>query len=244
MSGMAGRIFLAAILAGAIAGVLMTVMQHVAVFPMIFEAETYEVAGEVAADATGVGGAAGGGALEEHEAWGPADGLERTAYSGLANVITAVGFGLLLAVGFALRGGIDWRRGALWGLAGFAAVNLAPALGLPPELPGAAAAELGARQAWWLSTVVLTAGGLALIAFAGRLPVKALGAVLLAAPHILGAPQPEVHGGLAPAELEQAFIAASLITNAIFWIVLGALAGYFFDRFGRTETAEGAMATG
>ena len=107
---MAGRIFLAAILAGAIAGVLMTVMQHVAVFPMIFEAETYEVAGEVAADATGDGGAAGGGALEEHEAWGPAEGLERTAYSGLANVITAVGFGLLLAVGFALRGGIDWRR--------------------------------------------------------------------------------------------------------------------------------------
>jgi cobalt transporter subunit CbtA len=232
MSGLVTRMFLAAILAGAVGGVLMTAMQQVAVFPMIFEAETYEVAGDEAA--------AGGAVAEETEAWGPADGLERTVYSGLANVITAVGFALLLVVGFALRGGVDWRRGALWGLAGFAAVNLAPALGLPPELPGAAAAELGGRQAWWLSTVVLTAGGLALIAFAGRLSLKAAGAVLLVVPHLLGAPQPEAHGGLAPAELEQAFIYASLVTNAVYWLVLGALAGYFFDRFGREREIEGA----
>lgn len=239
MSGLVTRIFLAAVLAGAIAGVLMTVMQQVAVFPMIFEAETYEVAGD--------GAEAGGAAVGEHaaqgtEAWAPTDGLERTIYSGLANVVAAVGFGLLLVVGFALRGTVDWRRGALWGLAGFAAVNLAPALGLPPELPGAAAAELGARQVWWLSTVVLTAGGLALVAFAGRLPVKALGAALLVAPHIVGAPQPVEHGGLAPAELEQAFIYVSLATNAVFWILLGALAGYFFERFGRDPEVEGVMA--
>lgn len=243
MPGLMGRVFLTAVLAGAVAGVFMTAIQHIAVFPMIFEAESYEAGGggTVAADS------AGQEAAHDHgqEAWAPADGLERTAYSGLANVITAVGFGLLLAAGFALRGAAGLRRGLLWGLAGFLAFNLAPALGLPPELPGAAAAELGARQAWWLMTVVLTAGGLGLIAFAGRWPLKAAGAALVLVPHIVGAPQPDGgHGGLAPAALEEAFIMAALVTNAAFWLLLGGLAGLFFDRFGREDGARGAMAAG
>jgi predicted cobalt transporter CbtA len=41
---------------------------------------------------------------------------------------------------------LDARRGLLWGLGGFAALHLAPAVGLPPELPGMASADLAARQ--------------------------------------------------------------------------------------------------
>ncbi len=242
MSGTMGRIFLTAVLAGALAGVFMTAIQHVAVFPMIFEAETYEVSGDEGAAADGHDAAA---PAHEHEAWAPGDGLERTLYSGLTNIVAAVGFGLLLASAFALLGGATWRQGLLWGLAGFLTFNLAPALGLPPELPGAAAAELGVRQVWWLMTVVLTGAGLAVIAFAGRWTLKVVGALLIALPHVIGAPHPEGgHGGLAPAELEQAFITASLITNAVFWVVLGGLAGLLFDRFGHDGGSKVAVAAG
>ena len=59
-------------------------------------------------------------------------------------------------------------------MAGFAVFMLAPSLGLPPELPGMPAAELGPRQVWWLLTAAATAAGLALLAFR-RTPVWAVG---------------------------------------------------------------------
>jgi cobalt transporter subunit CbtA len=231
MSGIVSRIFLAAILGGAIAGLFLAGVQQFAVVPIILEAETYETAGDAEG---GHEHGAQADAQEAHtheEAWAPADGVERTAYTVLADILAAVGFGLLLTAGYALRGGVDWRQGILWGLAGFAAFHLAPAAGLPPEIPGAAAADLGERQVWWVLTVALTAAGLAVIAFAPRPALKVLGAVLIVVPHIIGAPQPEAHGGLAPAELARSFIYASLVSNGVFWIVLGALTGFLFNRF-------------
>lgn len=212
-----GRILTAALLAGIAAGIFLTAIQKLDLLPLIMEAETYEA----------------GASQDVSSAWAPADGAERLFYTTLANVITAVGFALLLSAAFALRGGIDWRRGVLWGLAGFVTFNLAPALGLPPELPGAEAAPLHERQLWWLITVALTGVGLALVAFAPRAALKGLGVILIAAPHIAGAPAPEVHGGLAPAELEQSFITGSLLVNGVFWVVLGTLTAFLFDRFGR-----------
>ena len=214
------QIFVVALIGGLIAGVFLTGALQLAVGPIILEAETYEVAGQ------------DGAAAAEDEAWAPEDGAERLIYSAIANVLTAVGLGLLLSAAFVLRGRrVGWRGGLLWGLAGFAAFSLAPALGLPPEIPGAEAAPLIERQVWWVATVALTAGGLALIIFSPRVPLKAVGLVLMVVPHIVGAPQPEAHGGLAPVELENAFIYASLITNAVFWLVLGILAGVLFNRF-------------
>ena len=150
--------------------------------------------------------------------------------------MAAIGFGLLLGAGFALSGGaVGWRRGLLWGAAGFAIFALAPALGLPPELPGAEAAPLAARQGWWLATVLATGGGLALLVFDRRLALKGLAIVLIVLPHLLGAPQPEQHGGLAPAELARAFVAASLFTSALLWLVLGAVSGLAFERLGKAS---------
>ena len=73
-----------------------------------------------------------------------------------------VGFGLALLGVMTLVGvKIDARMGLAFGVAGFIAVALAPALGLPPEIPGSGAAELDARQMWWFFTVGATAIGLA-----------------------------------------------------------------------------------
>jgi cobalt transporter subunit CbtA len=120
-------------------------------------------------------------------------------------------------------------------LAGFATYNLAPALGLPPELPGSASAPLLERQLWWLFTVVFTGIGLSLIVFARRVVFKALGALLIVVPHIVGAPEPEIHGGSAPPELAKAFVYATLLANVIFWLLLGAVAGFLFKRIGCTR---------
>jgi cobalt transporter subunit CbtA len=216
------RIALAALAAGILGGLFVTAVQGIAVTPLILEAETYENANQGTGD---------------HEAWAPADGIGRTVWTGAANMVTGVGFALLLGAGFALSGRrIDWRRGLLWGAAGFAAFAALPALGLPPEVPGTEAAPLIQRQIWWLATAAASAGGIALIAFAPRLAWKGVGVLLLVVPHLVGAPRPDEHGSLAPAELGHAFVLASLATSAAFWLVIGAVAGLAFDRLGRSET--------
>ncbi len=226
-----GRILLPAVIAGILAGALLTGLQHIEVIPLIYEAETYETA------------AVGGHAHEsdasethESEAWAPDDGLERVGVTLLANIIAAIGFGLLLSVSFVLLSAkgrtVVWRGGLLWGLAGFGIFNLAPALGLPPELPGSEAAALEGRQGWWILTVVLTALGLGLIAFARPAYVRALGVIPIAIPHFIGAPAPEHHSGLAPEEMAERFIYASLATSAVFWLALGALTAFLHRRMG------------
>ena len=119
----------------------------------------------------------------------------------------------------------------MWGMAGFATFTIAPALGLPPEVPGAMAAEIGARQIWWLSTAAATGVGLWCLVLGGQMWLRALGVVLIVLPHIIGAPQPGEIGGAVPPELAGHFVAASLVTAFVFWAVLGWLAGRFYDRF-------------
>ncbi|MES2739937.1 MAG: CbtA family protein [Pseudomonadota bacterium] len=168
----------------------------------------------------------------EHGGWQPENGFERTFFTVLANISMAVAFGLLLAAGFCLRGGaLSWRAGLVWGAAGYAVFFLAPSLGLPPELPGTQAAPLAARQFWWMMTALSTAGALALLTQARNWPLRIAGVALLAAPHLIGAPQPLEHGGTAPAELARSFIYASAIANAVFWLALGGLAGWFYKKY-------------
>ena len=226
-----GRILLPAVIAGLIAGAYLTGLQHIEVIPLIMEAETYEMQ------------AASGHSHDTHdhehgaESWAPNDGLERTAFTLLTNIIAAIGFGLLLSVAFVILAAkgraVVWRRGLIWGLAGFARFNFAPALGLPPELPGSKAAVLEGRQGWWVLTVLLTTLGLGLIAFTKPLYIRALGAVVLAVPHIIGAPAPEHHGGLVPTEMAERFVYASLATSAAFWLALGAVTAFLHQCLGR-----------
>ena len=214
------RLLLTALIAGSLAGIFLAAVQHFTIMPMLFEAESYE---------------SGTMSTEQHageEAWAPADGLERTFFTALNSVFVGIGFGLLLTACFALRGRpLSWHRGILWGLAGFAAFNLAPAIGLPPELPGDAAAGLGERQTWWVLTVLVTAIGLWIIAFQPKWSLKIFGLAFILIPHIVGAPQPAAHESLAPADLRTMFIYSSLATNAAFWVALGMLCAVFYNRF-------------
>jgi cobalt transporter subunit CbtA len=221
-------IVFAAALAGLLAGLLLTVVQRIGTVPLIMQAEVYEAAGP--ADSMVAGHDHGA----HEQSWAPQDGLERTLFTGLANVLTGTGFALLLVAAFALRGReIGWRDGLLWGIAGFAVFTLAPSLGLPPELPGMPAAELGPRQAWWLLTAAGTAEGLALLAFR-RTPIWALVAVcLIVAPHLVGAPQPGITETTVPEGLAHRFVVAVTVTSFLFWATLGVLSAVIFQRFGR-----------
>jgi cobalt transporter subunit CbtA len=220
------RIFYAALIAGAIAGLFASGVQAIKAWPLILTAEVFEQRAEQnvhPADARAEHAAA------EAE-WSPAAGLERIAYTAVANVLAGIGFALLLAAAYALKGGVDWQRGLLWGFAGFATFALAPALGLPPQLPGSEAAPLLARQAWWLATVAATGGGLALLAFAPRWLWKGAGALLLVMPHVIGAPGHSAAGDPAPVAMAHAFVVASLLSNLLFWLALGVLTAIAFNR--------------
>ncbi|HXQ52514.1 MAG TPA: CbtA family protein [Stellaceae bacterium] len=212
------RILATALMAGCIAGLFFFAVQSAKLTPLILAAEVYE-------DAAAHGHGAAG---HDHDAaaWQPAPGLERIAYTALADVIIGCGFALVLVSAFAFRGvAVDAGQGLLWGIAGYVVFALAPALGLPPELPGSLSAELLARQTWWVGTAAATASGLALIAFARRPAWKAVGAAIMVFPHVIGAPHPHEIGGAVPPELAAEFTAASLATTALFWCALGLLSG-------------------
>ena len=234
---LARRIFLAGILAGLVAGAFVTLVQAVKIWPLIAAAEVYEKAAETApADHAGHDHGAGPMAAAE---WEPADGAERIVFTLLANILVATGFGLLLSGGFALGdayGGvrIDARSGFCWGMAGFATFQLAPSFGLAPEPPGAIAADLLSRQSWWVATAAATAGGIALVVFARRPAWKLVGGAAIVLPHIIGAPLPDHVGGSAPPELAAEFVAASLVTAALFWLVLGGFGGWLYGRLARS----------
>ena len=220
------RIVFSAVVAGLLAGALLTAVQQLQVVPILLEAETYEVTVPEATTHAHADGSS-----HEHEGWSPEDGLERTFWTGVANVGMGIGFALLLAAAFSLRGNnVSWRQGLLWGLGGYAAFFVLPAVGLPPELPGTESSALQDRQAWWLLTVTLSATGIVLLALARGWAWKVAGAVLIAMPHLIGAPHPETHTALAPPELLGTFIVATAIANAVFWAVLGAGSAIAFRR--------------
>jgi cobalt transporter subunit CbtA len=226
-------VFVAAV-AGAIAGVALTALQTLGTVPLILKAETYEAK---AAPSPGAAATDHGASSHGKEAWSPADGLERFAYTTLANIVGAIGLALLLVALSEIAGGIaDWRQGVFWGLGGFAAFTLAPSLSLPPELPAMPAADLLARQIWWSATVVLTAGGLALLVFRPALWATVLGVVLIVAPHAVGAPHPASFETPVPHEVAQRFVTNVVVSSFVFWLLLGGFAGFFRSRLTATAS--------
>ena len=217
------RLVFAALCAGIVAGAVATAAHQLGTVPLILKAETYEQAAQPA---------------NRHEhgvaaEWEPEGWAERAIYTALADILAATGFALLLTAGFSLHGGsIAWRDGLFWGLAGFATFTIAPCLGLPPELPGSETAPLLQRQLWWLATAASTGAGLALLAFTMHARWALLAVLLLVLPHLYGAPQAEGSAGdLAPTALAHQFVVAVTVISLLFWLSLGAAAGYFYQRF-------------
>lgn len=225
------RIVTAALFAGLVAGFVATGLQMAKVWPLILAAETFEEAAPTQAHHHGSDPTVAATHAAMAEAWAPEDGVERMAYTLLFNLLAGFGFALLVNAGMVLSQAagrtLNLTTGLLWGLAGFAAFALAPALGLPPELPGMPAADLLARQTWWLATAIATLGGIALIALPRHLGLAVLGVLLIAGPHVFGAPHPDAgEASRVPPALAANFVAASLATAAVFWATLGALSGW------------------
>ncbi|MDQ0668689.1 CbtA family protein [Pseudomonas sp. W2I6] len=212
---------------GLLAALLLTLLQSFWVAPLILQAETFENAPAATEVHEHVEATAH---THDAEAWEPEDGWQRVLSTTGGNLVVAVGFALMLAGLYTLRAPTRTAQGLLWGLAGYATFVLAPTLGLPPELPGTAAADLAQRQIWWIGTAASTAAGIALIVFGRNWLLKILGVAILAVPHVIGAPQPEVHSMLAPEALEAQFKIASQLTNVAFWLALGLISAWLFRR--------------
>ena len=236
------RICLAAVAAGLLAGVIVSLIQHFTTTPLILRAEEFE---RVALPGTGAPAVAAGhdqGSATVSQAdispaeisqAEPAALLERVLFTTLADVLVAIGFALLVVAALAWKGGRNIRgwTGLCCGAAGFVVFTLAPSLGLPPELPGLFGADLAARQLWWVLAAGSAAVGLGLLAFAQRPILKVLGVVVALVPHVVGAPSPETVGGNVAPELAGQFAATSIAVSALFWALLGWLSAVFYRRF-------------
>jgi len=230
------RILTTACYTGAIGALLLTLMQSLWITPLILQAEVYETADAAHEHVQEQQAHEHTAGAHEHEhdaeAWTPEDGWQRTLSTFGGDLVVAIGFALLLCALYNLRAPVKAWHGVLWGLAGYATFCLAPAAGLPPELPGTLAAELTSRQDWWGATALATAVGLALLVFGKHGGWRAAALLLIAAPHVIGAPQPAEHHALAPDALQAQFRVASLLVNAVFWMALGGISGWWFRRHG------------
>ena len=217
-----------AVFAGLIAGSFAALLQFMFVIPLLLEGELYEGGERIHFLVDG---------MTQSDKGAPALGTDwaRHAMTVAFNIVTYTGYALLTvaAMGFAReRAGtqINAQAGLIWGICGFIADQLAPAMGLPPELPGTVAAELAPRQMWSTGTIIATLVGLSMIAFARSMPLQFLGLVLVLVPHVIGAPHLDTYFGIAPPELSAEFATASLATALIGWTMMGYFAGYFMSR--------------
>jgi cobalt transporter subunit CbtA len=226
---MTKNLFVSAICAGIAAGLLASALQLTFVIPVLLEGELYETGARVHFGTDG---------SPQSDRGAPtlAGDWLRHSMTVAFNIVTYTGYGLLLAamINFASLKGITTtaKQGLIWGLCGYIAVQLAPAIGLPPELPGTIAAEVGQRQLWWISTILASAAGLGLIAF-GRSYLPLAGVVLMATPHLLGAPHLDTFFGVAPPELAAEFATLSLAAAAAGWVLLGYAVAAILQRLER-----------
>jgi len=222
---------LAGTAAGPIAALIFTLLQSVWVTPLILQGETYEDAAEAAAGHHESESPSAEHHHDDADAWKPQDGWQRTLFTFADNLLMGVGYSFVLIAMYLL-----WREprnaleGAAYGLAGFLVFFAAPGLGLPPELPGTAAAELTLRQQWWTMTTVATAAGLILFCSKPRWWLRALAIGVIVVPHLIPAPHPAVESSLAPAQLQSHFRIATTVCNAVFWLALGLASGGAFRK--------------
>lgn len=259
------RLIWAALMAALLVGSLQTGVQRLQTVPIILAAEVFEgqkaqatelvlapVPQVVAAHAHDQAQAhSHEGESSGAQTWAPEDGLERTLWTWVANVLHAFSMALLV---LAVMGAGQWRAprlGSAWlaalvAAAGWLSFDVWPSLGLPAEIPGMDAARLGSRQGWWL----LTAGS-AVLACASlgfwRHPMRwAVAAVLLAVPFVVEAPHLTADplagfGGEAQAvlrDLAHQFTWATAWVSLSFWAGMGVVSAVVFARWIRPTLSE------
>lgn len=235
------QLIFSAVLIGIFSGLLLSVSQIIGVTPILLKAEAYENTSEITAgtsahnhnhDEVAVKVDEKSHQHQTSEAWSPEDGVERTSYTFIANILASIGFASILLVflsHFKSKSNIEFtvRQGLVWGVACYLVFFVIPSLGLPPEIPGSKADLLQNRQSWWLLAVSCSGVGLLTIAFA-PIKFKIIGAISLVVPFIIGAPHiagptfnhPDPQVVVVLNDLHQQFIIATSVSNFIFWIAL------------------------
>lgn len=230
------RLLTSALFAGAAAGLIAALLQLVFVQPVLLHAELYE-----GGDLIHFGSDSVVSAFQDVSGFDPLrDGLSivftMLVYSAYAMILLA-----MMSVAEERGAVINARTGMLWGLAGFVALHFAPGFSLAPEVPGVAAADVAVRQIWWFATVAMAAVAMGLIGFGKNWMAWGGAIVLLLAPHIYGAPEPEVFTGPVPTEIGALFAARALGVGMAAWLILGAFSGYFWSRkIGASEATHSA----
>lgn len=248
------RLIWAALAVALAVGTLQTALHQLWAVPLLLQAETFEDQKAAPAPAHTADAGPDHALAHAHDeaTWAPADGTERTFWTWIANVLH--GFGLALLALVALAAWV-WRRAAgpspsaratpVWALAlgvataGFLSLHLWPALGLHAEIPGMDAADLGARQRWWLLAVLSAAAACACVAFARGRWRWATAVLLLALPFAVGAPhlQADALAGFGPeaqAVLRPLAVQFGVVTHGIaasLWLSLGVACAGVFSRW-------------
>lgn len=225
------RVLVSALFAGVVAGLVSALLQLMFVQPVLLHAELYE-SGELVHF--------GGALVSAHPELPGFDAL-RDGMSILFAALVYTGYAMILVALMSIaeqRGhDITPRTGMFWGLAGFVAFQFAPGLSLAPEVPGVAAADLELRQIWWLATVVSAGVAMWLIAFGKSSIAYGIAAILLLAPHVIGAPEPLSFTGPVPTEIGALFAARAFGVGMVSWVILGTCAGYFWNTEGNRQHA-------
>ena len=233
------RVFFAAVLAGLAAGLVLSAIQQWRVVPLIVQAELYEISDVHALEHADDPFPAGPHLhLPRGQAPETEFDFERAGLTVLASVLTGLGYALVLgAVSVFANIPVNRQNGLLWGLAGFVSVSLMPSIGLPPELPGMVAAEIGARQIWWIGTVLISS--LAIYAlYKNPNPAGLLvGLVLILVPHIMGAPVAPDEPSNVPAALALIYVANAMFSLFVFWVSLGFAFGWFSWHLNKEKAA-------
>ena len=205
-----------ALLAGLLAGLCLFAIQRSTTLPLIHAAETYEKADSV-----------------ESRSDAFAKEPLRSISTLLGDVFMAVGFALIVTGIYTVNGSDRWEFGLLIGLAGFVTFDLAPAVVVPPAVPGMEVAALSLRQTGWLVAVASTITGLILFFYLSGL-ARLCGLLFLVLPGVvfrvfvrLAAPSTPIHS---LALLDRAFVTRTLGVMLVFWLILGTLSGFLFTR--------------
>jgi cobalt transporter subunit CbtA len=221
------RVLSTALVAGFLAACVASGLQAVWTTPLILRAETFEKSASSALSerpaivlAHHAADHADPHTGKDHD-WKPADGLSRTAFTSLATLVGGVGYALVLIALMLAAGAEPTRETSLrWAAGAFLAVNLAPAIGLPPELPGMGGGHLALRQAWWAFAVIGTGVGFYLLTHVRSRAGLVAGLAAIALPHLIGAPHGAVVASEVPAALAAQFATRSLAIGFAFWATL------------------------
>ncbi|WP_026758888.1 CbtA family protein [Sediminimonas qiaohouensis] len=230
------RMLTGGLIAGFVAGLLATALHFALLQDLILQAELYESGEKVHFDASNHSAESGAAADDGHGDHthahdSAASDFGRNALTVLFGGLIYAGYGLMLAAALQVARQMGYQisltAGVLWGVAGFVTFQMAPSMGLSPELPGTIAADISDRQIWWFGTMIATGAGLALMAYGRTLLFLAIGTVLIALPHIIGAPVLDTFYGVAPPEMAGEFATRVLGVGLVAWLVLGGLTARF-----------------